>query len=218
MNNLKYQIIRQWLLQNKGFSLVEVIAGILMLTFFALGSLQAIGIATQIRAASERRDRANNWIQQNIEQAKFWASGWQEGDAFEDFTESNADGTDFWTYADDGDPSWNNNSLCGSVNPTNQGDGFGALLEAFLESPNGYDYNPDNTTTIGDTNYNQIGNDNFLGRDVQLFYQPQISNENPFNTLQLTYIVINDEDGNLTEDDIIARIDTEIIPDAAFQC
>jgi len=222
MNHLKYKIIRGWLLKkDKGLTLVEVLVGILILSAFAIAALQALAIATQMKVSAERKSRANNWIQENIEEAKFWASGSQEGEPFEVFTQNNAD-SNFWNYVDpDGDgyeTDWQDNSLCGSVNPTNQGDGFGALLEAFLESANGYDYNPNTTTTIDGTDYNTIDNDNFLGRDFQLLYQPQVSNQDPFNTLQLTYIVINDNDDSPSEDDIITRINTEIIPDAAYQC
>jgi len=74
MNHLKYKIIRGLLLKNKGFSLVEVLVGILILTLFTITALQALGIALINNVRSEEKDRATTWIDEQLEEIKFVAS------------------------------------------------------------------------------------------------------------------------------------------------
>lgn len=56
-----------------GFSLLEVLVTILVLTGFLLGSLQATVLATFMRVQAVDKQEANNWIQQDLELIRYQA-------------------------------------------------------------------------------------------------------------------------------------------------
>jgi prepilin-type N-terminal cleavage/methylation domain-containing protein len=56
-----------------GFSLIEVLVAMLIATFFVLGSMQALVLATMLRVQAQEQQRANQLIQEDIEQIQLAA-------------------------------------------------------------------------------------------------------------------------------------------------
>jgi Tfp pilus assembly protein PilV len=56
-----------------GFSLLEVLVTILVITGFLLGSLQATVLATLLRVQALDKEEASNWVQQDLELIRFEA-------------------------------------------------------------------------------------------------------------------------------------------------
>lgn len=58
---------------DKGFTLLEVVVAMLVAFFFVIGSMQALVLATAIRVKAQEKQRANQLIQEDIEQIRFEA-------------------------------------------------------------------------------------------------------------------------------------------------
>ncbi|MGK7948667.1 MAG: prepilin-type N-terminal cleavage/methylation domain-containing protein [Xenococcaceae cyanobacterium] len=56
-----------------GFTLIEVVIAMLVAFFFVIGSMQALVLATAIRVKAQEKQRANQLIQEDIEQIRFEA-------------------------------------------------------------------------------------------------------------------------------------------------
>ncbi|MDJ0507669.1 MAG: hypothetical protein QNJ64_00200 [Crocosphaera sp.] len=76
MNKLLFKLIlhRSKPKNNQGFSLFEVTISILISSAFLMGTLQAMTINAVMQIKSERKAKANFWIQQDIEQLQAIAS------------------------------------------------------------------------------------------------------------------------------------------------
>lgn len=59
--------------KQEGFSILEVLVTILVLTGFILGSLQATVLATLLRVQAQDKQEAANWIQQDLELIRYQA-------------------------------------------------------------------------------------------------------------------------------------------------
>ena len=57
--------------QQEGFTLIEVLAGIIMSTIFVLITSQAIALSVVFRVKAQRQAEALNWIQEDLEEVKF---------------------------------------------------------------------------------------------------------------------------------------------------
>jgi len=73
-----------------GFTLIEVLVTILVVTGFILGSLQAVVLATLFRVQAQDKNEVTNWVQQDLELIRYQAF----------ILDSNGDGT----YANSGCP------------------------------------------------------------------------------------------------------------------
>lgn len=56
-----------------GFTLLEVLVAMLIATFFVIGSMQALVLSTALRVKAQEKQRANQLIQEDIEQILFEA-------------------------------------------------------------------------------------------------------------------------------------------------
>ena len=56
-----------------GFTLIEVLAGMIMATIFVLITSQAIAISAVFRVRAQREAEAVNWIQENLEDVRYVA-------------------------------------------------------------------------------------------------------------------------------------------------
>ncbi|WP_193799604.1 type II secretion system protein [Cyanobacterium stanieri] len=56
-----------------GFTLIEVLVTILVVTGFVLGSLQAVVLATFFRVQAQDKNEALNWVQQDLELIRYQA-------------------------------------------------------------------------------------------------------------------------------------------------
>jgi len=59
--------------KQKGFSILEVLVTILVISGFLLGSLQATVLATFLRVQSQDKQETANWLQQDLELIKYQA-------------------------------------------------------------------------------------------------------------------------------------------------
>ncbi|PHV64050.1 type IV pilus modification PilV family protein [Cyanobacterium aponinum] len=57
----------------EGFSILEVLVTILVITGFVLGSLQATVLATLLRVQAQDKQEATNWLQQDLELIRYQA-------------------------------------------------------------------------------------------------------------------------------------------------
>jgi len=74
MDKSKQVFLKKWLTKNQGFSLVEVVAGIVIMTAFSLVALQAMTYSMLEQVKAERESRATNWIQSRVARVKLRAS------------------------------------------------------------------------------------------------------------------------------------------------
>ena len=58
---------------DEGFTLLEVLIAMLIATFFVIGSMQALVLATALRVKAQENQRANQLIQEDIEVIRFLA-------------------------------------------------------------------------------------------------------------------------------------------------
>ena len=56
-----------------GFTLLEVLVAMLIATFFVIGSMQALVLSTALRVKAQEKQRANQLIQEDVEQILFTA-------------------------------------------------------------------------------------------------------------------------------------------------
>lgn len=56
-----------------GFTLLEVLVAMLIATFFVVGSMQALVLSTALRVKAQEKQRANQLIQEDVEQILFTA-------------------------------------------------------------------------------------------------------------------------------------------------
>lgn len=56
-----------------GFTLLEVLVGVLIITFFVLGSMQALVLGTSLRVDAQAKQRADQLIQEDVEEVKYGA-------------------------------------------------------------------------------------------------------------------------------------------------
>ncbi|MGH8000958.1 MAG: type IV pilus modification PilV family protein [Brasilonema sp.] len=222
----------------QGFTLLEVLVSILVATTFVAMSLQAMVLAAYFQVRAKEASEATLLIQQDLENLKYLASTYQHSllsanTAQNATTITLADTTDFTTsntLTIQGDetkytisnksgntltispaltqPHSSNKAVVNTTrcsNPT-QTTGFAdGLRDKVLGSDSSATSSTTNSTkTLSATNKNY---------KLQRIVTP--SSSTPFNVLQLSYQVI-DEETNPTR--TVAEIYTEVIPDAALQC
>lgn len=161
----------------KGFTIIEVLAGIIMATVFVLITSQAIAISALYRVRAQRESEAVNLIQQNLEDIKFRALL---------------------------------NISAGQCDATNPANGYGQALI------NDINTNPD--AALPDNNNDGDGNPNtanipLLNKSYSLTRTLGVYDFEPYNLMTVSYSVSDLETGN-----VIADLNTEVIPDAAFEC
>jgi len=181
---------------NSGFSLLEALIGILVITTFTLVALQALVIAATFRVKAEQKSGATNWIQERVEEAKFEAFQLDEGPS-----------------GDDPDT-----GLCDASSAS---DGYGNALQGQLSSGTGGSVTIDseNWTTIN--NNEDAGRGKIPGKTIWLLRNATAKDEEPYQVLELEYrAVFDDGSGNPSTDDsdIVSELYTEVIPDEAFAC
>ena len=74
MQKIQQKFKLKTLLPDQGFTLLEVLVSILIATMFLMSSMQGLVLATMFRVKSQQIERANLWMQEDLEQVKFLAS------------------------------------------------------------------------------------------------------------------------------------------------
>lgn len=201
MNQIKSSLLRIRLLKNKGFTLLEVLVGIILITTFTLTAMQALVISTVFRVRSAEKSGATAWIQENVEEARFLGTEEQFEQAEED--------PDIEVSVNCRD-----NESCGED------------LDTIIQevSPNGSESVTweDNTfNSIEDETRRFLGRDSETGEDIgrEIWLFRYTSHDD--NTLELRYIaVLGNNNGSppssVSENDIVAAVNTEVVPDVAF--
>lgn len=233
--------------QEQGFTLVEVLVAILISTVFVAVAMQAIVIAAVLRVRAQEFAEATTWIQEDLETVKTTAAslqytslttatpagisitvssvyGFNVGDVLKVGTESGkiigSINVSTKTITFTASTALNISQLlnapvvktsqCGTTGtPATRNTGFGDSLLDWLEYPT--DGNNPNTTQFTVTN-----NRSKTGKFDKTFTLQRIttvSDTPPYNVLEVSYDVSPTAGGNS-----LAKLNTDVIPDAAFQC
>ena len=172
-----------------GFSMLEVIIAILVITAFLTGTLQLMAVNALYKVRSERQAQANFWIQEDFEDVKYLASTL-------DVTSS---------------PSYVSPDVCTNINQ-----GYGTALRRRLTNtplttitiPTAQELVP--TRTIVGKNYSlfrtfNIANQSDNPHRLRIDYQVKLATGQTPNDYQ-------------NQENVIARSSVEVIPDASFNC
>lgn len=229
MNDWKHNFVRLWFRKNQGFTLIEALVAILVITTFTLTALQAMAIAAIFRVKAEQKSGATNWIQEQVEQAKFLGFSMNR----------NGDDSDTSTLPDTNP----DNTLCTATSSSN---GYGNSLRNFIlgnpfnnkssytiKNPDGTDYFTGSTMEHATDGYNVNTKDpdpdndgenelpDIPGKTIWLLRNMNPKDEEPYQVLELEYVaVLDDGSGNPStkKSDIVSELYTEVIPDEAFAC
>lgn len=226
--------------QEQGFTLVEVLVAILIVTTFTLVALQAVVIAAVFKTRAKQIAEATTWIQQDLDNVKNQAAqvpytsttlttpavtnqrtfiltsvnGLRVGDALRIGTDStsnviasiNTVASSITLDADLGTAQVISAAVIARCNAIATTQGFAAYLNANLPA-----------LTVNNPN---TGTPKILGKDYTLTRSgpagsavPTVRNAPPFEVLEIVYSVTPQGGGSA-----VATINTEVIPDAAFQC
>jgi len=75
MNKLKIiQQIQKQNSVNQGFTLVEVLVGILIVSAFTIGTMQSLALSAYFRVKGQQYSQASSKISEDLEAVKFWAN------------------------------------------------------------------------------------------------------------------------------------------------
>jgi prepilin-type N-terminal cleavage/methylation domain-containing protein len=196
--------------QEQGFTLVEVLVAILIVSVFIGTSMQAMVLATVFKVRAREYTKATTWAQEDIDNSRFQATL-----SNLPFVEDNA-----------ATASVNEQQrTCGKAATSSQSNGYAATLQnnlAALNSSKSITVNSKTYTAIAGTTANP--NPRLLGdKDFWLLRNATNSPTSPYSVLQLSYLVVPDNNGSPMASSNpqykqVAAIYTEVIPDAAFQC
>jgi hypothetical protein len=222
---------------NQGFTLAEVVVGVLLVTIFVAAGMQLMVASMALQTRGKSDSEASDWIQTDLEQIKNqaglfqltrlstnayagsptitvdWVNGFSNtaggnrlriGDDSQTYEISSVSGNTFTIS-----PGLKADKTAGALvsavnycNATSSASGFALAFRQSLASisPSTKPFANQQQYTIYRGGYNNQPN-------------PTIKNEPPFQVLELSYRV-----EYLADNSIVAKVDTEIIPDAAFRC
>lgn len=212
--------------QNQGFTLVEVLVAILIASLFVTVAMEAMVLAAVFKARARQYTEATNWIQEDLENVKSQAA---LPSTILTSVNSNVLGVASTAIFEVGDQlkvgTDSTNYVIQSITP-----GSSITLTPILVSTPLVNASVKliksrrcNATTA-DTGFGNYLNNNLpalskggtykiLEKDYTLTRTTTIRNVAPYDVLQLTYSVTPQGGGSP-----IATTNTEVIPDAAFQC
>lgn len=181
-----------------GFTLVEVLVAVLLTTLFFATAMQAVAISALMKLRAREYSEAITWIQQDIEAVKAISSNLARDD-----------------------------NRC---QPVNASSGYAALLQTQLPKDS------TKTITVNSQTYNATSTPGFrqVGGSTLWLMRNEIIDDNPsidgskkydpsFTSLSVNYLVVPDK-GNAPAGPtdksyrVIAALESEVIPNAAFQC
>lgn len=230
--------------QEQGFTLIEVLVAILLTTLFVAVAMQAIVSAAVFKVRAQEFSEATNWIREDLETVKSNAAslqnttltsstglnlfvksvyGFKKDDVIRVGTAANFTTSTISEVSSAANkialtvlPATSpvagaivvNTSRCGTAStPATDATGFADSLLDWLEDPIG---GTDLIVTTKVNNADKIGkfNNAFI-----LKRTTTVSTTPPFNMLEVSYDVSPTAGGAS-----VAKLNTEVIPDAAFQC
>ncbi len=181
--------------QQYGFTLVEVLVGMLLTFAFVGTALQSIVVSTAFKVKAQEETEVNTWIQEDLENMRYEARrlDYHDGSDYIFF-----DGSGYVT-----DP-----VRCAANAPNA---GYADLLKDYLLELDPPDID---TSTTPDSQSKTTSKTSQIGsRTYQLTTKITPSNAAPYNILEVTYNVTSTESGHS-----IATLYAKIIPDASFAC
>jgi Tfp pilus assembly protein PilE len=180
----------------QGFTMVEVIVGILLTLIFTAISMQAVVMGTAVKVHGDEITDATTWIQQDLEDITTQANAI-------DYTSS----TSPYTF---------NATRCGTPGtPVTSASGYASVLNGLTSLVNSPPALISSTAPITKTN-SSGARSYYLVRTTTVKPQPSGVSNWPYNVLQISYQVYRNSD--LTSPIFANPYYAEVIPGASFQC
>lgn len=215
--------------QEQGFTLVEVLVAILLVTTFTLVAMQAVVFAAIFKARANQFAEATTWIQEDLDNVKNQASqvpytatfltnnaaanqstivltsvnGLRVGDALKVGTDSTNN------VIQSIDPSTLTITLSANLGTAEtSGAAVIARCDADVSTGGFAGYLNQNLPTLSNG-----GTKTITGKHYTLTRTRNVRSVAPYEVLELSYSVVPQSGGSA-----VATVSTEVIPDAAFQC
>ncbi|PSP08636.1 MAG: hypothetical protein BRC49_15725 [Cyanobacteria bacterium SW_10_48_33] len=185
----------------EGFTLLETLVAMLVATTFVAATMQAMVIAAYSRIRAQETSEATALIQEDLEEVKFIATK-------ERYNPSETELDHRCDANGDNDRKFDKNDA-------NRDEGLAdGLRDEVLEETerDRYKRNRKRYKTIY---RREVESDEIeIGKNYVLKRTLNIPDKEPYNVLELEYEVINPQE----DEDPVAEMYTEVIPDAAFEC
>ncbi|PSP07427.1 MAG: hypothetical protein BRC54_04885 [Cyanobacteria bacterium SW_7_48_12] len=186
----------------KGFTLLETLVAMLVATTFVAATMQAMVIAAYSRIRAQETSEATTLIQEDLEEVKFIATK-------ERYNPSETELDHRCDANGDNDRKFDKNDA-------NRDEGLAdGLRDEVLEETERDRYEITNPTDYKTIYSREVESDEIeIGKNYVLKRTLNIPDKEPYNVLELEYEVINPQE----DEDPVAEMYTEVIPDAAFEC
>ena len=186
----------------EGFTLLETLVAMLVATTFVAAMMQAMVIAAYSRIRAQETSEATALIQEDLEEVKFIATK-------EKYNPSETDLDNRCDANGDNDRKFDKNEA-------NRDEGLAdGLRDEVLEETKRNRYEITNPTDYKTIYSREVESDEIeIGKNYVLKRTLNIPDKEPYNVLELEYEVINPQE----DEDPVAEMYTEVIPDAAFEC
>ena len=186
----------------EGFTLLETLVAMLVATTFVAATMQAMVIAAYSRIRAQETSEATALIQEDLEEVKFIATK-------ERYNPSETELDHRCDANGDNDRKFDKNEA-------NRDEGLAdGLRDEVLEETKRNRYEITNPTDYKTIYSREVESDEIeIGKNYVLKRTLNIADKEPYNVLELEYEVINPQE----DEDPVAEMYTEVIPDAAFEC
>lgn len=186
----------------EGFTLLETLVAMLVATTFVAATMQAMVIAAYSRIRAQETSEATTLIQEDLEEVKFIATK-------ERYNPSETELDHRCDANGDNDRKFDKNDA-------NRDEGLAdGLRDEVLEETERDRYEITNPTDYKTIYSREVESDEIeIGKNYVLKRTLNIADKEPYNVLELEYEVINPQE----DEDPVAEMYTEVIPDAAFEC
>ncbi|PSO93705.1 MAG: hypothetical protein BRC46_05890 [Cyanobacteria bacterium QS_6_48_18] len=186
----------------EGFTLLETLVAMLVATTFVAATMQAMVIAAYSRIRAQETSEATSLIQEDLEEVKFIATK-------ERYNPSETELDHRCDANGDNDRKFDKNDA-------NRDEGLAdGLRDEVLEETERDRYEITNPTDYKTIYSREVESDEIeIGKNYVLKRTLNIADKEPYNVLELEYEVINPQE----DEDPVAEMYTEVIPDAAFEC
>ncbi|PSO79589.1 MAG: hypothetical protein BRC41_18770 [Cyanobacteria bacterium QH_9_48_43] len=186
----------------EGFTLLETLVAMLVATTFVAATMQAMVIAAYSRIRAQETSEATALIQEDLEEVKFIATK-------ERYNPSETELDHRCDANGDNDRKFDKNDA-------NRDEGLAdGLRDEVLEETERDRYEITNPTDYKTIYSREVESDEIeIGKNYVLKRTLNIADKEPYNVLELEYEVINPQE----DEDPVAEMYTEVIPDAAFEC
>lgn len=216
--------------QEQGFTLIEVLVSVVMVTVFVAVTMQAMVIAAIFKAKAKRYSEATTWIQEDLENVKYeaaklktatlkvpaestttqlqvsWVTGFEVGDEL-------TVGTDTISNVISSiDPSASTLTINLALGPVSQSNGVVVVATKqcnAISQNQGFAYSLKQNMPALSNN----GTKTITGKTYTLARTSNVKDVAPYEVLELTYS-ITPQDGGVP----LAKMYLEMIPNVAFRC